>query len=109
MLEELRSLSDARKKQVLIIATIIIMIIVIGVWVTYFNSLIQGTTQQAPTQTTSTAPTVAPVPAAPVTTPAIAPAAASGPSLWQNMENWFGSIVNIFRSPSQYNIQPQSN
>jgi flagellar basal body-associated protein FliL len=108
MLEELRSLSDAKKKQVIIVSTIIIMIIIIGVWVAYFNSVIMGTTQQATAQATSTTADVVPAPtAAPTPSPTVAQA--NGPSLWQNIEDGFGSIINVFKGPSQYNIQPQSN
>jgi hypothetical protein len=101
MLEELQSLSDAKKKHVLVIATIIIMVIIVGVWVAYFNSIIVGTAQQASAEATST-DTAAPASAS-------APAQASEPGLWQNIENGFGSIANVFRNPSQYNIQPQGN
>ena len=106
MLEELRSLSEKKKKQVIIIATIIIMVIVIGAWATYFNSIIQGTAQQTVAQASSTAPIAAAPVAAPTAAPISAPAA-NGPSIWQNIEHWFGSIGSILQKPSQYNIQPQ--
>jgi hypothetical protein len=97
---------------VLIIATIIIMVIIVGVWVTYFNSIVMGTTQQVATQTTSTDAT-APVPIAIAPTLAVsAPAAAtqaSGAGLWQDIKNGFASVAHIFSNPSQYKIQPQSN
>ena len=104
MLEELQSLSETKKKQVIIIATIIIMIIVVGAWAVYFNGVIMGSAQQSVAQATSTSvtPTATPAAVAPATTPA-----PSGPSLWQHIENGFGFIVNIFKKPWQYNIQPQ--
>jgi flagellar basal body-associated protein FliL len=97
MLEELQSLSEAKKKQVIIIATIIIMIIVIGAWAAYFNSVIQGTAEQVADQASSTTQAAAPSVAA---APTPAPAQASGPSLWQNIENFF-------KGSSNYTIQPQ--
>jgi hypothetical protein len=103
MLKELRSLSETKKKQVLIVTTIIIMIIVIGAWVAYFNSVIQAGAQQSVAQTP---------PAAAVSTPApvaVSAPAPSGPNLWQRVESGFGSIANVFKKPSQYNIQPQGN
>ncbi len=104
MLEELQSLSDGNKKRVLIIATVIIMVIIIGVWVTYFNSVIVGTDQSVATEATTTTSAVA----TPTTTaPAPVTAQANGPSIWQNIKNGFGSIANVFKKPSQYNIQPQ--
>ena len=113
MLEELRSLSEANKKRVLVIATVIIMAIVIGVWIMYFNSIIAGTSQQAAVQATSSVAAATPVatttmPSA-ITTITPTPAQASGPGLWQNIKNGIGSIVNIFKKSSQYNIQPQGN
>ncbi len=108
MLEELQSLSPEKKKQVLIVATIIIMAIIIGVWISYFNSIVIGSVQETAMEATSSAA------AAPAPAPAPAAATQAGsPGVWQNMENWFGSafgsIANIFRKPSQYNIQPQGN
>ncbi|HEY5221379.1 MAG TPA: hypothetical protein VIJ29_04575 [Candidatus Paceibacterota bacterium] len=109
MLEELRSLSEANKKRVLIIATIIIMVIIIGVWVTYFNSIVIGNSSGAAAQATSTVATsTAPVPIAIAPAPAASvPTQASGPGVWQDIKNFFSAIANIFRKPSQYNIQPQ--
>jgi zona occludens toxin (predicted ATPase) len=110
MLEELQSLNQATKKRLLIIATIIIMIIVVGIWISYLNSIVAGPAkQEAAAQANSTA---AAAPAASGTAPVAMPvtvsaqASANGPSVWQNIKNWFGSIANIFRNPSQYNIQP---
>jgi flagellar basal body-associated protein FliL len=108
MLEELRSLSDGDKKRVLVIATIIIMVIIVGVWVAYFNSVIVGTAQQVATEATTTS-AVATVPTVVATVPAPVTAQANGPSLWQNIKNGFGSIANVFKKPSQYTIQPQNN
>lgn len=103
MLEELQSLSENNKKRVLVITTVIIMIIVIGIWISYFNSIIVGTAQQVAMRATSSA-----AEAPTFTAPAASPQA-SGPSLWQNIKNGFGFVANIFRQPSQYNVQPQSN
>jgi hypothetical protein len=97
MLEELRSLSPENKKRVLIVSTIIIMIIVVGLWMLYFNSIVIGSEQQTVAQ-----PVAASVPAP---TPVAAPQA-SGPGLWQNMKNWFGGLADILEKPSQYKIQP---
>jgi uncharacterized membrane protein YraQ (UPF0718 family) len=103
MLEELQSLSETNKRRILVIATTIIMIIVIGVWFSYFTNTIGQVAQQAAPAVSSTTPSVA----APVVVVTMATTQASGPSLWQNIKNWFGSIANIFQKPSQYNIQPQ--
>lgn len=89
-IEELQSLSDVHKKRVLIIATIVIMVIVVGVWLSYFNGILAAASQPAVAETTSTTPT------------------ASGPSMWQNIKNEMASIGNVFNSSSQYTIQPSS-
>ena len=103
MLEELQSLSEGNKKRVLVIATVIIMVIIIGVWATYFNSIVMGSADQATVPAVSTVAT-ATVP----TVPAATSAQANGPSLWQNIKDGFGSIANVFKKPSQYTIQPQN-
>ena len=107
MLEELQSLSEGKKKQILIIATIIIMVIITGVWFSYFNSVMTGMSQSSAEQSSST-DTTAPTPIA------IAPAAtttvstqASGPGLWQDIKNGFGWFGSLFSHPSQYKIQPK--
>jgi flagellar basal body-associated protein FliL len=101
MLEELQSLSAGNKKRVLVVTTVILMVIVIGVWAVYFNSVIMGTMQPVSTEAAE----------ATTTSTGVAPqvAQANGPSLWQNIKDGFGSIANVFKKPSQYNIQPQSN
>ena len=113
MLEELQSLDEKIKKRVLVIATIIIMVIIVGIWISYLNSIVAGPAkQEAAAQASSTAAAGVPAPAAPspVATSAPAPAQASGPSMWQDIKHWFGSafasFANIFRKPSQYTIQP---
>jgi len=106
MFEELQSLNEAQKRNILIVATIIIMVVVVGAWSVYFKSIVMAPSAQEAEQATSTpvAPTTAVAPAVTATNPVASPA--SGPSLWQNIENGFGSIGNIVTQPSQYNIQP---
>jgi hypothetical protein len=104
MLEELQSLSDVNKKRILIIATIIIMVIVVSIWISYLNSIVAGPAQQAAQATSTVASAFATD-----TLPTVTPAQTSGPSIWQNIENWFGSLLSNFGKPSQYTIQPQSN
>lgn len=124
-LEEIQSLSEGTKKRVLIIGTALIMIIVIGVWLSYFNSIIGDASQSQVAESAATAP-AATAPPAPVTTSpaattvtattttsasgaAMATVADSG--LWQNIKNGFFSVVEfftgIFNRPSNYTIQPK--
>jgi hypothetical protein len=89
-IEELQSLSDTHKKRVLVISTIVIMLIVVGVWFSYFNGILAAASQPTVAEATSTTPT------------------ASGPSMWQNIKNDMASIGNVFNSSSQYTVQPSS-
>jgi uncharacterized membrane protein YraQ (UPF0718 family) len=107
MLEELQSLNEITKKRVLVITTIIIMIIIVGIWISYLNGIVAGPAEQAAAQANANAAASA----APIA--ASAPVKANGPSMWQEVEHWFGSIpdsiANIFQKPSQYTIQPSGN
>jgi cytoskeletal protein RodZ len=94
-LEEIQSLSDGTKKRVLVISTVIVMVIVIGVWMSYFNNIVMGTAQQATADATST--------------DQAAMSANNGPSFWQRVEGGFSYMGSIFRRSSNYSIQPQSN
>jgi hypothetical protein len=103
LLEEIQSLNEKNKKRVLVIGTAIIMIIVIGVWITYFNGIIASAGQQSVADgSTNAATTQGTVAAAQPTAPI-----AHGSSIWQNVENGMASIGNIFKRPSNYTIQPQ--
>jgi flagellar basal body-associated protein FliL len=107
MVEELQSLSETNKKRVLVIGTIIIMVIVIGVWFAYFNSIIIGSSQPDEQQANATnASALVPTAITPVTTAAVSPQA-NGPSLWQDVKNGFGWFGSLFSHPSQYKIQPK--
>jgi hypothetical protein len=114
-LEEIQSLSDGDKKRVLIIGTIVIMAIVIGVWFTYFNTIITGSASPAVAQVTSTdsgtaTTSIAITPTTPAQSQSVAsPAAPAGPSLWQRIESGFAWIGNIFKHSSNYAVQPQGN
>lgn len=95
MLEELQSLDETTKRRLLVIATIIIMVIVVGIWISYLNSIVAGPVAQATSSASVAMPTSTP-----------APAGANGLSIWQNIEHWVSSVADIFRKPSQYTIQP---
>jgi hypothetical protein len=108
-LEELQAMSESRKRQVLIISTVVIMALVVGVWLAYFNSVVMGgasgttdVSAVAGTQASATS-TSAPAPAPAATAPVSA-----GSSLWARMKEGFASIERMFSGgPSQYSIQPQ--
>ncbi len=93
--EELQSLDEPTKNKIIVIATVAVMIIIIYLWLAYFNALVVGGTAQnnQPAQ------------------------GVSGGAV-QGVGSWFGSIAGwfadawrgltgIFQSPQQYLIQPQ--
>ena len=99
--EKLWALDEPTKTKILIGATAIAMVIVVGLWYAYFNSIVIGASGQtaATNQQAGTAP---------------APAAAkssAGPGIWQTIGGIFTGIANglrnVIQSPRQYNIQPQ--
>ena len=94
-LEELQSLGNAAKKRVLIISTLVIMVIIVTIWFSYFNGVVASAGQPTIADTSSTVSNGA--------TPA------KGPSIWQNIEVGMASIGNIFKGHSDYTIQPQNN
>jgi hypothetical protein len=106
-LEELQSMDEGAKKRVLIISTIVIMIIVVGIWLVYFNTIVGMNSAGDVSQATTTTPGAIAIAVVPTTTIP----AAGGVGLWQNIENGFvsvfRSIANIFSGPSNYKIQPQ--
>jgi len=107
MFEELQSLSQENKKRLLVVGTIIIMAIVVGVWITYFNSILIGSAR-GNTSTASPAATATSTSAASSQTPAASlPAQTNGPGLWQDIKNGFGWFGSLFSRPSQYKIQPK--
>jgi hypothetical protein len=96
--EQLQSLDERTKTKVLIVATAIAMIVVIYVWLAYFNNLIAGVAQPAPMADASGAAT-------------------EGAGVWQSMQNAAGflygkcigvlhALGNILQAPRQYIIQP---
>jgi hypothetical protein len=117
-LDELQSLGEATKKKVVVVATAILMIGVVYLWLGYFNGLVAGGSaqptqvadgdvggqaqiaQQNPSDTTG------------------ANTANGDPSFAQNFKNGMSAIggdfagmgqafVGAFESPGKYNIQPQ--
>jgi hypothetical protein len=106
-LEEIQSLAPEKKRNVLIVGTLIAMAVLIYVWIGYFKGLVV-TAAQAPASpavaAAATSTPIAIVPVAPSTS-----SASVGSSIWQDIKSAMGDFANIFSGPSQYNIQPKSN
>ncbi|MGC9968222.1 MAG: hypothetical protein ABSC29_00605 [Minisyncoccia bacterium] len=90
-LEELQSLDEPTKKRVLIITTAIAMVVVIYIWLAYFNNLVAGVSQ-------------------PVEVSSSTPQPSYGVSIWQNMyQGIIGTLHglgNILQAPREYLIKP---
>src|ERR1700690_1254962 len=95
-LEKLQSADEATKRRWMILSTIIIMVMVIYVWMAYFNNLVAGFSQaQQPSAGSS----------------------AGGFTFWQTMKNGtailyrglsgaFHSLGNILNSPREFIVKP---
>ncbi len=105
-LEELQSLDEATKTKILVAATAVAMIIVIYVWLAYFNNLIAGVAQEG------AASSAIPSSAASSSVPS-----SGGTSIWQNVEGGIGTLYgksvgflhylgNILQAPRQYIVKP---
>jgi hypothetical protein len=106
--EKLQSLDDRQKRTILIVATAIIMVIVIYIWLGYFNSIVASVPQGQDTADQS-------APADQVT-PAPQPAETMNPlqrmesgmaNMYQSMTGFFGSLGKILQSPRQYIVNPK--
>ncbi len=105
-LEELQSLDEATKTKILVVATAVAMIIVIYVWLAYFNNLIAGVAQEGAASSA--------VSSSAASSPAVS---SGGVSIWQNMEGGIGTLYgkgvgflhylgNILQAPRQYIVKP---
>ena len=95
-LKELQSLDAPAKNRVLIISTVVIMIVVLFVWLAYFNSIVIPSAAQTATSTSTT--TTVPVASAQTSSAQ----ASSGQGFWKNLE---GGFVNLFHGGRE-TIQP---
>jgi cytoskeletal protein RodZ len=97
-LKELQSLDEPAKNRILIIATVVIMIVVLFVWIAYFNSIVIPSAAQTDKTATTTATTASAVPAADVVTQTSSAQSNSGSGFWKGMESGF---TNLFHGGSQ--------
>jgi hypothetical protein len=88
LLAKLQSLDEPTKRKVLIGSTVVIMIVVLFVWVAYFNSIVlPSATQTDQAAVTSTAQ-VTPIAGAMDQ----ASSASAGPGFWKGIENGFAQF-----------------
>jgi len=113
-LDELQSLSEATKKKVVIIATAVLMIGVVYLWLGYFNGLVAGGSQQQQTAANGDAGNQAQIAQQNPSGTSGANGAGdanSNPGFAQNFKNGMAAIgqafVGALKSPGKYNIQPQ--
>ncbi len=102
-IEEIRSLSDPVKRKILFGATAIMMVLVVYLWLAYFNTLVPSavpiTIEQAPVATTST-----PEASGSGIFGLFADAAGS---FWQAIRNGVRGFAGALKNPRQYNVSPR--
>ena len=101
-IEEIRSLGEPVKHKIMLCATVIIMIVVVYLWIAYFNTIV---------------PNAAPVAAvrAPLTASAqdtggpgiIGLFADTAGSFWQAVLGGARDVAGEFKNPKQYTISPK--
>ena len=94
-IQRLQALDDPRKQKVLIGTSIVIMVIVIYLWLAYFNGIVAGGAGQ---------PQVVVNDDSAATT---APTTSNAPSFWDQAKQQLGDIYKTFSNPGQYQINGQ--
>lgn len=91
-LERLRASDETTKRKIIIITSIICMIVIIYVWLGYFNSIVSGGAQPAPVASASSAPSA---------------------NFWQSVQSSTNALYgklsgefNALLNGSKYKIQP---
>lgn len=102
ILEKLRALDNPVKLKVMMIATILVMILVVFLWVAYFNAVIVPSL--APVDITQTSTTVSEVPDSGSGISDLFSSTMS--SFWDVMKNAGRSFKEIVQNPKQYNVSP---
>jgi hypothetical protein len=97
-LKELQSLDEPAKNRILIIATVVIMIVVLFVWVAYFNSIVIPSAAQTDEAATSTAVTTPVAPAVNATMQTSSAQSGDSGGFWKGIESGF---TNLFHGGSQ--------
>ena len=101
-IEELRSLSVPAKRKVMLGATATSMILIVYLWLAYFNTIIPNTTPSGLTQ----APAM--TSAQNVSEPGIVGLFASAASsFWQAIGNGAREAAGTLKDPKQYNVSPR--
>jgi hypothetical protein len=100
-IEELRSLSEPVKRKILFCAAIASMIIVTGLWMAYFNTIVPNA---VPAAAQAVATTVEPNTSGPGFLGIFADAAGS---FWGAALNGARGVIGALKNPKQYNIGPK--
>jgi len=108
-LEELQKMDEATKKRVIVIGTVIIMVIVVGIWVVYLNGIVMTpiASNASAGDAVTTTDATATVPAAPAPVAQSAPEEGPGANFWSGIASSFASIGNLFNRSADYSIQPK--
>jgi type IV secretory pathway TrbL component len=101
-MEELRALDEPTKRKILVVAVAVSMIVVVYLWLAYFNSIVSGT---APSVAQSAA--VVNIPAASGTGGVLGLFATTMASFWQAVKDGAGTAIGTLENARQYNISPR--
>ena len=101
VLEKLRTLDESIKLKVMMITTILVMMLVVCLWVVYFNAIVVPGSVSPDVAPTSTTVSVA------NSSPGISDLFSSAmSSFWDSMKNTGQSFGEIVQNPKQYNVSP---
>jgi hypothetical protein len=100
-IEELRSLDVPTKRNVLIVSVAVSMIVIVYLWLIYFNGIVSNATPVAAQSTgTVSAPTAE-------GTGVLGLFAVAMASFWQAIRNGAGEVLGSVGNARQYNISPK--
>jgi hypothetical protein len=101
-IEELRSLGEPAKRRILFGAAAVSMVIVVCLWLAYFNTIVPNAVPAAAEQTSTAAS--APSAGGPGVFGIFADAASS---FWQAVLGGARGVAGALKNPRQYNISPK--
>ncbi len=100
-IEELRALNEPTKRKILVGTVAVSMIVVIYLWLAYFNSIVLNTTSSVQP------PGVVNAPVASETGGVLGLFATAMASLWQVIRDGAGTAIGAVENARQYNVSPR--
>ncbi|HUZ92651.1 MAG TPA: hypothetical protein VNG29_01490 [Candidatus Paceibacterota bacterium] len=109
-IQKLQSLPDAQKHRVMIVATAVVMVAIVYVWLAYFNGLVSGFSNQATDVPAVAAPAAAGSPGAGATAGGFTflQTMRSGAAiLWNAFDGKLHALGSVLGAPKEYMVTPQ--